>query len=51
MELYFAEPWLGIGGGMDASGIRLFDVSINNKTVLKNIDIWKEAGANKALKR
>lgn len=51
VELYFAEPWLGIGGGLDASGMRLFDVSINNKTVLKNIDIWKEAGANKALKK
>jgi beta-galactosidase len=51
VELYFTEPWLGIGGGMDARGMRLFDVSINNKTALKNVDIWKEAGSNKALKK
>jgi hypothetical protein len=31
--------------------MRLFDVSINNKTALKNVDIWKEAGSNKALKK
>lgn len=51
VELYFTEPWLGISGGMDARGMRLFNVSINNITVLKNIDIWKEAGSNKALKK
>ena len=27
VELYFIEPWLGIGGGMDAKGMRLFDVA------------------------
>ena len=26
VELYFIEPWLGIGGGMDCTGMRLFDV-------------------------
>jgi beta-galactosidase len=51
VELYFAEPWLGTGGSMDCSGWRLFDVAINNKTVLKDLDIWKEAGHDAALKK
>ncbi len=33
VELYFAEPWLGIGGGMDCSGWRCFDIAINDSTV------------------
>jgi beta-galactosidase len=51
VELYFVEPWLGIGGGMKASGMRLFDVAINGKTVLNDLDIWTEAGTNTALKK
>jgi hypothetical protein len=51
VELYFIEPWLGIGGGMNAKGMRLFDVAINNKTVLYDLDIWSEAGTNSALKK
>ncbi|HKZ68383.1 MAG TPA: malectin domain-containing carbohydrate-binding protein, partial [Chitinophagaceae bacterium] len=51
VEFYFIEPWLGIGGGMNAGGMRLFDIAINNKTVLQNIDIWKEAGTNTTLKK
>ncbi len=51
VELYFIEPWLGTGGGMDATGMRLFDVAINGKTVLKNVDIWKEVGHDVALKK
>ena len=51
VELYFIEPWLGIGGGMKASGMRLFDVAINDKTVLNDLDIWNEAGTNTALKK
>ncbi|TKC10109.1 DUF4982 domain-containing protein [Pedobacter polaris] len=51
VELYFIEPWLGIGGGMDAKGMRLFDVAINDKTVIKDLDIWKEVGTNKILKK
>lgn len=51
VELYFVEPWLGTGGGMDAKGMRLFDVAINNKTVIKDLDIWKEVGTNKVLKK
>ena len=51
IELYFIEPWLGTGGGMDCTGWRLFDVAINNKVVLKDLDIWKEAGHDAALKK
>jgi len=51
VELYFVEPWLGIGGGLDAKTMRLFDVAFNDKTVIKDLDIWKEAGSNTLLKK
>ncbi len=51
VELYFIEPWLGIGGGMNAKGMRLFDVAINGNTVLHDLDIWSEAGTNAVLKK
>jgi hypothetical protein len=51
VELYFTEPWLGTGGGLDCTGWRLFDVSINNKTVIKDLDIWKAVGHDGALKK
>jgi hypothetical protein len=51
VELYFTEPWYGIGGGMDCSNWRVFDVAVNGKTVIKNLDIWKEAGTNKVVKK
>lgn len=51
VELYFIEPWLGIGGGMKASGMRLFDVAVNGKTFLNDLDIWTEEGTNTALKK
>ncbi|MCB2377327.1 DUF4982 domain-containing protein [Hymenobacter sp. BT635] len=51
VELYFVEPWVGTGGGLDGTGWRQFDVAINNETVLHNLDIWKEAGHDQALKK
>ncbi|WP_207535224.1 malectin domain-containing carbohydrate-binding protein [Desertivirga arenae] len=51
VELYFTEPWWGTGGGMDCSGMRLFDVAINGNVVLNDLDIWKEAGHDGALKK
>jgi hypothetical protein len=51
IELYFAEPWWGVGGGIDCSGFRLFDVAVNDKVVFHNVDIWKESGVNNALKK
>jgi beta-galactosidase len=51
VELYFVETWLGIGGGINATGMRLFDVAINDKLILKSFDIWKAVGVNAALKK
>ncbi|WP_428232439.1 malectin domain-containing carbohydrate-binding protein [Flavobacterium sp.] len=51
VELYFTEPWYGTGGGLDCKGWRLFDVAINDNVVLKDFDIWSEAGHDKALKK
>jgi hypothetical protein len=51
VELYFTEPWWGTGGGLNCKGWRLFDVAINDKTVIKNLDIWSEAGHDAALKK
>jgi len=51
VEVYFVEPWLGIGSNDDCKNMRLFDVAFNNKVVLHNIDIWKEVGTNTALKK
>lgn len=51
VELYFNEPWLGTGGGLDCTGFRLFDVAVNGETYIKDLDIWKEAGHDGALKK
>jgi len=51
VELFFTEPWYGAGGGLDCVGWRIFDIAVNNKTVIKNLDIWKEAGYDHALKK
>ncbi|MCB0449536.1 MAG: DUF4982 domain-containing protein, partial [Confluentibacter sp.] len=51
VELYFTEPWYGTGGGMDCKNWRLFDVAINGKVVLKDLDIWSEVGHDTALKK
>ncbi len=51
VELYFMEPWWGTGGGLNAGGFRLFDVAVNGKTYIRNLDLWKEVGHDVALKR
>jgi beta-galactosidase len=51
VDLYFTEPWYGIGGGMDCTGWRMFDVAVNGITAIRDLDIWKEAGCDKALKK
>lgn len=51
VELYFVEPWIGIGGSFYPEGKRLFDVAINGKKVLQGLDIRKTAGTNTALKK
>lgn len=51
VELYFMEPWYGLGGGVDCTGWRLFDVAVNGRTQIHRLDIWKEAGTDRALKK
>lgn len=51
IELFFIEPWYGIGGSLDCYDWRVFDVAINNKVMIDDLDIWEEAGANKLLKK
>lgn len=51
VELYFAEPWFDTNAGADCTGWRLFDVAANGRTVLNNIDLWKEAGRAGAVKK
>lgn len=53
IELYFAEPWHGKGSGErdDYEGMRIFDVAVNGKTVIDDLDPWAEAGYCGALKR
>jgi hypothetical protein len=50
VELYFNEPWYGRGGGMDCTGWRIFDVAINGKTEIKDLDLWKKPGLNRVVR-
>lgn len=50
VELYFMEPWYGAGGG-DCAGWRLFDVALNGRTMLREVDLWREAGFAGAAKK
>ena len=53
VELYFVEPWHGkdISETADYEGLRIFDVAINGKTVINDLDPWAEAGYLGSLKR
>jgi hypothetical protein len=49
LTLYFAEEWFGTedgGGSGDASGRRVFDVYCNGVSLLRDFDIYKEAGGS-----
>jgi len=50
LELHFAEPWYG-RGGTPAKDWRLFDVAVNGKTLIKDLDLFAEAGFGRALTR
>lgn len=50
-ELYFIEPWWGTDRNMDCEGFRVFDVAVSGDVVLKDLDIWKEAGHDSVLKK
>jgi hypothetical protein len=43
VELFFIEPWYGLGN-VDATGWRVFDVAINDEVVLSDFDIFAETG-------
>lgn len=49
VSLFFEEPWYGVGGGLNASGWRIFDVAINGETRIKGLDIFKESGTHRVL--
>ena len=54
IELYFVEPWHGKGDtceDTDYEGLRIFDVAINDSTIIDDLDPWAEAGYCGALKR
>jgi len=45
VTLYFAETYF------NAANRRVFDVTIEDKPVLQNLDVWKELGRNTALEK
>lgn len=51
LRLYFLERWFGIrNGGLGGVGSRIFDVSCNGTMLLKNFDIFREAGTGPLVK-
>jgi len=51
VQLFFVEPWWGMGTTINCNGWRDFDVAINGKIVLPHLDIFKEAGSLRVLKK
>ena len=50
VTLHFAEEYFGSGNlGAGGAGSRVFDVYCNGTALLRNFDIFKEAGINRAL--
>lgn len=51
VKLYFLEPWFGKQNGSSGGvGSRVFDVSCNGVSLLKNFDILGEGGSNPVVK-
>jgi len=48
VELYFIEPWFRMP---DAEGWRLFDVAVNDSTVIRDLDIWAQVHYGRPYKR
>ncbi|MBO4658239.1 MAG: beta-galactosidase [Prevotella sp.] len=48
VELYFIEPWYRQA---DAEGLRLFDVAVNDSTIIHDLDIWAQVHYGKPYKR
>lgn len=51
VELFFMEPWYGVGGSISCENWRTFNVVANGQTIVRDLDIWKEVGTNAALKK
>ena len=52
VSLYFAETWFGPENpGQGGVGSRIFDVLCNGIALIRNFDIYREGGANRALVR
>jgi hypothetical protein len=51
LELYFIEPWIKDVGDNLSNLLRVFDVAVNGRVVLNDVDVYNEAGANTALKK
>ena len=53
LTLHFAETWFGPGKpGGGGAGSRLFDVYVNGVALLRNFDIFREAGgADRAIQK
>lgn len=47
LVLHCIEPWYGIGN-YNATAWRLFDLAVNGETLLRDIDIFAQAGFNRA---
>jgi Malectin domain len=51
LKLYFEEHWFGVqNGGIGGAGSRVFDVSCNGLMLLKDFDIFREAGSQPIVK-
>lgn len=51
LKLHFLEQWFGAPNrGIGGVGSRVFDVSCNGSTLLKNFDIYREAGSEPIVK-
>jgi hypothetical protein len=51
LRLYFMEHWFGVqNGGIGGVGSRVFDVSCNGTMLLKDFDIFREAGSEPVVK-
>lgn len=51
LRLYFLERWFGLrNGGFGGVGSRVFDISCNGSMLLRNFDIFREAGNGPLMK-
>jgi hypothetical protein len=51
LKLYFMEHWFGVqNGGIGGVGSRVFDVYCNGSTLLRQFDIFREAGSRPLVK-